>query len=264
MKLFYRKLGDGHPVIVLHGIFGISDNWITIGRRLAEKFAVYLVDQRNHGQSPHSPTFNYPAMVDDLYEFIEEHELEDPVLIGHSMGGKVAMNFAMDYPALVNKLILVDMSPRQYKPRPIHSTMISAMMSVNFDVSNTRKDVEDHLALTIGYPGIRMFLMKNLQRVGKNRFEWRINLEAITNNLNEIFKGVDQRKTFEGPTLFVRGGKSDYVQDKDFELIKKLFPNSEIETLEEASHWLHADAPEKLCAIFSEYLEKECVYRRKG
>ena len=124
MKLFHRKYGEGQPLIILHGLFGISDNWVTIGRRLADKFEVYILDQRNHGQSPHSDVFNYYAMVEDLYEFIENHQLFNPIIIGHSMGGKVAMNFALEHPSKVSKLIIVDMSVRKYSARQIHLNII--------------------------------------------------------------------------------------------------------------------------------------------
>ncbi|MCB0824508.1 MAG: alpha/beta fold hydrolase, partial [Bacteroidales bacterium] len=161
MKLFFRRYGEiGQPVIILHGIFGISDNWVTIGRRLAERFDVYILDQRNHGQSPHSDTFNYFALADDLYEFIQDHQLINPILIGHSMGGKVAMNFALENPQKIDKLIVVDMSVRKYPPRQEHLEIMQAMLAVDFNEVSTREEVEEIISKRIKSPRIRMFILK--------------------------------------------------------------------------------------------------------
>ena len=261
MKLFYRHFGEGQPVIILHGIFGISDNWVTIGRKIAEKFSVYILDLRNHGQSPHSDTFNYVAMMDDLNEFIEEHELEDPIIIGHSMGGKVAMYFALEYPEMVNSLLVVDISMRKYPPRQGHVQMIEAMQSVDFSKVQSREDVEAQLEDEIQSRPIRLFVMKNLVRVGQSEFKWRLNLKAIYENIDNIFEGVEHFNRFEKPTLFVRGGKSDYIQDSDMEKIYRHFPAAELETIPHASHWVHAEAPDDLCAIISDFTGKTCKFR---
>jgi pimeloyl-ACP methyl ester carboxylesterase len=260
MKLFFRKYGEGRPVIILHGIFGISDNWVTIGRRLAEKFEVYIPDQRNHGQSPHSSTFNYFALVDDLFELINDHQLINPVLIGHSMGGKVAMKFSLENPAKVDKLIVVDISPRSYPARQEHMTILDAMRSVDFDQVETREEVEEIIAEKVKSERIRMFIMKNLYRIGKNRMAWRLNVEAIYENIEYVFEGIDSPYTYDKPVLFVKGGDSKYIQDEDRELILKYFPRAQFRTVENASHWVHADDPEQLCAYFSDFLEKECDY----
>ncbi|OQX79366.1 MAG: hypothetical protein B6D61_03650 [Bacteroidetes bacterium 4484_249] len=183
MKLFYRQYGEGQPVIILHGLFGISDNWVTIGKRLAENFEVYILDQRNHGQSPHSNTFNYYALADDLFEFIEDRQLINPVLIGHSMGGKVAMNFALENPSKVDKLLIVDMGIKQYAARQSHINIIEAMINVDFDKISSRNDVENIISGKIDSPRIKQFVMKNLYRIGKNRFGWRLNIQAIYDNL---------------------------------------------------------------------------------
>jgi len=258
MKLFYRHFGEGQPLIILHGIFGISDNWVTLGKRLAEKFSVYIPDLRNHGQSPHSPTFNYVAMADDLMEFIDEHDLKNPMIIGHSMGGKVAMTFTLEHPELVEKLVIVDISPRKYPGRNVHFDMIGAMMAVNFEAVSTREDVENLLEHTIPNKRIRLFVMKNLYRKTAHTFDWRLNLEAISANMDYIFDGVESDSIFKGPTLFIRGGKSDYIHDEDAVLIYKNFPEAHIKTIENASHWVHADAPRELCRLFSLFLGKEC------
>ncbi|MCD4731315.1 MAG: alpha/beta fold hydrolase, partial [Bacteroidales bacterium] len=176
MKLFYRHYGEGQPVIILHGIFGISDNWVTIGRRLAEKFEVFILDQRNHGQSPHNDTFNYFALAEDLFEFIEDHQLTNPILIGHSMGGKVAMNFALEHPHRVNRFIVVDMSVRAYPARQQHMDILNAMLSINFDDISSREEVEQIITSTVKSPRISQFVLKNLYRIGKTRLAWRPNV----------------------------------------------------------------------------------------
>jgi pimeloyl-ACP methyl ester carboxylesterase len=260
MKLFYRQYGEGQPIIILHGIFGISDNWVTIGRRLAEKFEVFILDQRNHGQSPHSDTFNYFAMVEDLYEFIEDHQLSHPILIGHSMGGKVAMYFALEHPHRVDRLIVVDMSVRAYPARQQHMEILNAMLSVDFDSIQTREEVEQIITTKIKSSKVSQFILKNLYRIGKTRLAWRPNVEDIYNNIENVFEGIDLLYSSEVPALFIRGGNSDYIPDEDVELIKKKFPIAEFVTIQNAGHWVHADAPDELCKQFSEFLEKECNY----
>ncbi len=254
MKLFYRHFGEGKPLIILHGLFGLSDNWVTHAKRLAENFSVYLPDLRNHGQSPHSPTFNYAAMADDLYEFIEEHELKDPVVIGHSMGGKVAMWFALEYPDLPAKLIVVDISPVRYPDRDAHFDIISAMMSINFEAIHSREEVSDLLKLSIPHHGTRLFILKNLYRKTRNTFDWRLNLNTISNNMDMIFAGVDVNNIFAKPVLFIKGGKSDYIKDDHIHTIKRLFPAADIITIPEAGHWVHVDAPDEICRQFSSFL----------
>lgn len=260
MKLFYRHFGEGQPLIILHGIFGISDNWVTIGRKLAEKFEVFIPDQRNHGQSPHSSTFNYYSLVDDLYEFIEDHQLINPIIIGHSMGGKVAMYFVLDNPSKVEKLIVVDISARHYPPRQEHMKIIQTMNSVDFDTVTKREDVEQIISQTINSHRIKMFVMKNLYRIGKNRLSWRLNVKDIYENIDNVFEGVSSPYSFEKPSLFIKGGKSDYIIEEDKDPILEMFPLAQFTTIEGASHWVHADKPDELCATFSAFLNKECEF----
>ena len=258
MKLFYRQMGEGQPVIILHGIFGISDNWVTIARRLAEKFEVFILDQRNHGQSPHSDTFNYFALADDLYEFIDDHQIVNPILIGHSMGGKVAMNFALDNPSRVQQLIVVDISLREYPARQEHMDIIHAMLSVDFNDVSSREEVEEIVAKTVRSERIRLFIMKNLYRIGRERLAWRMNVSAIYENIENVFIGVDSPYVFDKPTLFIKGGASNYILDEDYPEIVNKFPAAQFKTIEGASHWVHADKPDELCAAFSEFLQKAC------
>jgi len=263
MKLFYRHFGEGQPIIILHGIFGVSDNWVTLGRKLAEEFSVYILDLRNHGQSPHSDTFNYVAMMDDIEEFIEDHKLENPVLIGHSMGGKVAMYYALDNPEKVHSLIVVDISMRQYPRRGGHIGMIEAMMNVDFSKVGKREDVDEQLKESIPSKPIRLFVMKNLEREGQQTFKWRINLKALSENIEHVFEGVEHPGIYDNPTLFIRGGNSDYISDEDMDKIYRHFPGATLETIEGASHWVHAEKPDELCALFSEFTGKACEFVAK-
>ncbi len=260
MNLFFREFGEGQPAIILHGLFGQSDNWVTVGRRIADQFHVFIPDQRNHGQSPHTPVHSFPAMADDLAEFIEVHEIADPILIGHSMGGKVAMTYALENPGKVKKLVVIDISPRKYPERVIHTQVISQMMSIDLEKTITRSEVEKLLDERISDTRVRMFIMKNLYYKLHGRLAWRLNLEAINQSMDLLFDRVRSENQYPGPSLFIRGGKSDYVPDSDFPLIKNLFPEAVIKTIDGATHWVHADAPEKLCALLSEFLGRECIY----
>jgi len=260
MNLFFREFGEGQPAIILHGLFGQSDNWVTVGRRIADQFHVFIPDQRNHGQSPHTPVHSFPAMADDLSEFIEEHEIVNPILIGHSMGGKVAMTYALENPGKVKKLVIIDISPRKYPERVIHTQVISQMMSIDLEKPFTRGEVEKLLDERIPDTRIRMFIMKNLYYKLHGRLAWRLNLEAINQSMELLFDGINSENKYKGPTLFIRGGNSDYVLDSDFPLIKKLFPEAVIKTIDGATHWVHADAPEELCALLSGFLGRECIY----
>ena len=247
MELFYRKFGDegNQPIIILHGIFGISDNWVSYARRIAmEGFEVFVLDQRNHGQSPHSDNFNYLALTDDLFDFIDEHEIEDPIIIGHSMGGKVAMRFALENPHLVKKLVVVDITLKAYGPRDNHKSILRAMKSVKLDHITNRKEVEQVLSEYIPETRIRQFILKNLHRKEKNEFEWRINIDGLERNLDQMFDAIDTIVKFEKPTLFIKGGASDYILLEDFPQIRYNFPNADIITVAGASHWVHVEAME--------------------
>ncbi|MCF8367561.1 MAG: alpha/beta fold hydrolase [Bacteroidales bacterium] len=261
MKLFYRKYGEGQPLIILHGIFGISDNWVTIGRRLAEKFEVYIPDQRNHGQSPHSSTFNYFALIDDLFEFIEDHQLINPIIIGHSMGGKVAMNFALENPGKIDKLIVVDISTRAYTGRQEHQEIIHAMRSVNFDNISSREEVADIISKSVKSEKIQLFVLKNLYRINQERYAWRLNVDGIYENIENVFEGVQSPYVFKKECLFIKGGNSGYITEEDYESIRIKFPKAVFTTIKDASHWVHAEKPDELCAQLSLFLNKQCEYK---
>lgn len=248
MELFFRRYGNmgDQPIIILHGLFGISDNWVSYARRIAmEGFDVFVVDQRNHGQSPQSDNFNYLALTDDLFDFIDEQEIKDPIIIGHSMGGKVAMRFALENPHMLKKLVVVDITLKEYGPRDHHMKIIEAMKSVDFNNITKRSEVEEKLSRLIPDFKIRQFIMKNLHRKDKNQFEWRIYIEGLENSLEQMFDGIETIEKFEKPTLFIKGGASDYILLEDFPQIRYNFPNAEIITIAGATHWVHVEAMER-------------------
>jgi len=257
MELFFRRYGKegDQPLIILHGLFGISDNWVTFGRRIADEgFDVIIPDQRNHGQSPHSDSFNYLALTDDLFELIDTLEIDQPVLLGHSMGGKVAMRFALENPGLVKRLEIVDISLKAYGDRPHHRNIIRAMQSVDLSIVKSRGEVEKQLQDKVREERIRQFLMKNLHWKDKDTLEWRINLDGIAANLGQMFDAITTSEQYGKPSLFIRGGASDYILPKDYPQIRSNFPNAEIFTIEGASHWVHAEAPEQFYQLSSGFL----------
>ncbi len=257
MDLHFKKYGQGKPLIILHGIFGISDNWVTFGKRISELgYEVYILDQRNHGHSPHHYAFTYYALVDDLVEFMEQQQIEMPIILGHSMGGKVAMRYTLENPDDVSALIVVDTSMRTYVSHTHHRDLIDGMKSVDFSKAASRQDVENHLSATISSPRIVQFLMKNLFWKEKDLLGWRINLDAIDLNLDSMYDGVFYSTIFDRPTLFVRGGKSNYISEEDIPDMKKNFNNMDLVTIEEGTHWVHADAPEEFYGYVSQFLKK--------
>ncbi|HGY57430.1 MAG TPA: alpha/beta fold hydrolase [Caldithrix abyssi] len=263
MELFYRKLGKGQPLIILHGLFGMSDNWMSIARRLAERYTVFLLDQRNHGHSPHSDEFNYDVLLDDLHRFIVGQNLSQVRLIGHSMGGKVAMRYALNFSSRVEKPVVVDIAPKTYT-HPHFKLFFEALFAIHPERLTSRKEADDILAQKIPQPAIRQFLLKNLVRGKDGRFRWRIHLKAIYLNLPKIMEGLRDIRVFDKPALFLRGGRSDYILDGDFSLIYKWFPMARIETIPQATHWLHADAPEEFCSHLEKFYDDKRPYPEKS
>ena len=242
MNLNFKKVGEGEPLVILHGLFGSLDNWLTLAKKLGEQFEVYLIDARNHGQSPHSEDFNYDVMADDLYEFLMLHNIIDPIILGHSMGGKTAMQFAMNYPTQLTKLIVVDIAPKSH---PVHHTsIIEGMKSLNFKVIKTRREADFQLSKHITDVSTRQFILKNLYWIEKEKLAWRFNLNVIDRDIEIIGQGLQHIQKFEKPTLFLRGLKSNYITEKDYETISKIFTNSVIKSLD-SGHWLHAEKPQE-------------------
>jgi esterase len=256
MELFYREYGEGQPVIILHGLLGISDNWVGIAKKLAkEGFRVLIPDQRNHGQSPHNPVINYYALTDDIKEFIESKNLAMPVVLGHSMGGKVAMRYSLENPDLVSKVIIVDTSLRTYFRYNYHLKLIDAMLSVDFNRSGSRKEVEHILSEKISEKRLVQFLMKNLYWKERRLLAWRPDLQAISYQTEALYDGIFYSTRFEKPALFIRGGKSDYILEEDYAAIHQSFPNAIIETIENGTHWVHADEPAAFYNLLLEFLK---------
>lgn len=253
MKLHYRTLGEGSPIIILHGIFGTSDNWQTFGKQLASDYQVFLVDQRNHGLSPHSDTFDYPSMAEDLQQFIEQHQLDNPIIIGHSMGGKVAMFHAVKYPDKLSKLIVVDIAPRSY---PVHHQhILEAMSAVDLSSVANRSEVDEQLKPYLADRGVRQFIMKNLNREDNNTFSWKLNLTAIRENIEKVGVALEASEPVKKPTLFIRGEKSDYIQPEDEALIRQIFPEALVVTIKKAGHWVHAEQPQALHETLMKFLQ---------
>ncbi|HTX87360.1 MAG TPA: alpha/beta fold hydrolase [Bacteroidales bacterium] len=255
MRLFFRQYGQGFPVIVLHGLFGLSDNWVTFGRRLADDFSVYLLDLRNHGQSPHSDEFTFEAMEADLLEFLDERGFPEVHLIGHSLGGKVAMLFSLDHPERLKKLVIADISLRNYTDPREQLDLIRAMQAVDLSRAGSRSDVDRQLSLSVKNVRIRQFLLKNVFWKSPSVLAWRLNLAGISENIFRVFQAVEREGIFPGPALLVRGGRSDYVTEEDLLPLKIKFPRLAVQTLENASHWVHADEPEKFYELVRDFLK---------
>lgn len=246
MKLNFKKLGEGEPLIILHGLFGMLDNWLTLGKKFAENYTVYIVDQRNHGLSPHSDVWNYKSMSDDLLSFFEEHNIDKAVIIGHSMGGKAAMFFAGEHGKHVKKLIVVDMAPRAFPVQ--HDKILEALLSVDLENLKSRNQADEALSRYIHDFGTKQFLLKNLSRKENDntKFEWKFNLPVIARNIHEV--GAPISKGANVPTLFIRAAKSDYITTSDEDEIKKLYPFSTVITID-SGHWVHAEKPEEFYQV---------------
>ena len=240
MKLNFKKSGTGPPLVILHGLFGSLDNWFSIAKELMLEYTLYLVDQRNHGDSPHADEWNYAVMVDDLKELLDDEGLEKVHLMGHSMGGNTVMNFAVTYPERVEKLIVADIAPRYY---PIHhQTILEGLNSLNLNQIKSRKEADDQLAQYIPELGVRQFLLKSLTRNSEG-FAWKVNLKVITENIENVGEALPEGTIFEGSTLFLAGANSNYIQEKDVPDILDHFPNYELQIIPNAGHWLHAEQP---------------------
>lgn len=238
-------------MIILHGLMGSSDNWLPQAKMLGEHYHVWVVDQRNHGQSPHSNEFNYTVLSEDILNFIQEHNIDNPVIIGHSMGGKAAMNFALAHPDKLDKLIVVDIAPKAYDVR--HDHIVEGLKAVPIDSVQSRQEANDALAPHISSEAVRQFLLKNLMRKSEGGFGWRINLPVIDQSLEMISGGLVTEGVFEKKTMFIRGSKSDYILDEDREAIKKIFPNATLVTME-TGHWVQAEKPEEFVQVVLSFL----------
>ena len=223
MKLYSRVLGEGQPLLIIHGLFGMSDNWGSLAKLYADFFEVHLIDQRNHGHSPHANEFSYLHLSNDLHQYITDNQLNDVIIIGHSLGGKTAMQFAVSFPELIHKLIIVDISPRFY---PIHhDKIIEGLKILDFSILKSRSQVDGVLSKYIKDSDVRQFLLKSIYWKERNQLDFRFNLNAISQNISNVGEALNNDANCSVPTLFIRGENSNYINDDDEDLIFKHFTN---------------------------------------
>jgi esterase len=252
MKLHYRTIGEGQPLFILHGLFGSADNWQTLGKKFAEKYKVYFVDQRNHGHSPHSDEFSYELMVEDFHELVMDLGQKNINIIGHSMGGKTVIGFAAKYPEMINKMVVADISHKGYPMH--HDHILEGLNAIDLTVTKSRGDAEKKLEEYIPQFGVRQFLLKNLYWVEAGvQLGWRINLPVLNREISKILIEIPFDK-IDVQTLFIRGELSNYILESDYPAIAQKFPNSEIYTIHGAGHWVHAEAPEEFYATVIDFL----------
>ncbi|MCV6631751.1 MAG: alpha/beta fold hydrolase [Flavobacteriaceae bacterium] len=252
-NLHSRIIGKGKAFVILHGFLGMSDNWKTLGKAFAEKgFQIHLVDQRNHGRSFHHKDFNYDLMCADLYRYAQAHHIEKMVLLGHSMGGKTAMEFACRHPEKVDKLIVADIAPKYYPEH--HQTILAGLQAIDFDKVTSRKAADDVLSNYIKELPIRQFLLKNLYWREKGVLDFRFHLEALIYNIKEVGKALAPDWICDSNTLFLRGANSSYILESDHEAIRHQFPNSKITSIPDTGHWLHAEDPKQFFDMVMAFL----------
>jgi pimeloyl-ACP methyl ester carboxylesterase len=268
MQLFYRVEGAGFPVVIIHGLYGSSDNWMTVAKKLASGFKVFSVDLRNHGHSPNSEIHDFESMKNDIAEFFDEHEIEKSIVLGHSMGGKAAMCFAADYPERIKKLIVADIAPKDYfqlndeSQYYLHNNILRAMLEIDFSRIESRKRIEAFLLERIDSLQIVQFLLKNVHRNKTNhQYEWRLNARVLYDNLDEIIKGVnehwfdDRIPITNYPVLFIKGANSNYILPEDYPSIKRIYPEAQIIEIPDAGHWLHAEQPQLFMEVVWKFVK---------
>ncbi len=238
--LHTEHIGSGPALIILHGFLGSGENWRMLSKRFGQRFSVYTPDLRNHGRSPHHEEMAYGVMAQDVIRFMDHHDIDIAHLLGHSMGGKVAMQCAFDFPDRVHRLVVADIAPRAYPPR--HIEMLEALADLDLSTIKTRKAAGAALKADIPDATYRQFLLKNLVP-NTDQYTWRINLPVLLRRYATINVALDPEAYFEGPTLFVKGGNSPYITDADWPNIQWQFPDVWLETIPDAGHWVHADAP---------------------
>lgn len=244
VDLFFRREGAGTPVVILHGLFGSSDNFGSIGRTLSEEFDMVLVDERDHGRSPHTEHITYPLMAADVHALVTKLGLKDIVLVGHSMGGKTAMTFAQRWPQLLKHLVVIDIGPREY-PIGDHAAIIEALITSDPASKGSRKEMEAHLTRHVPEPGVVQFLMKSLYWERPGLLAWRFNVPVLHRDMDHILAAMGP-EVVRVPTLFIRGGKSGYITREDLPQLKEQFTQSRVETIDYAGHWVHAQAPDEV------------------
>ncbi len=266
MKLNYKRLNSsgGPTLIILHGLYGASDNWFSLSKEWAEDYDVIAVDLRNHGRSPHSSVHNYDVLCKDVIELMDDLDIAKSVVLGHSMGGKVAMRMAVEFQQRIEALIVVDIAPKNYLPGKDeniakHQRIIEGMLGLDLSKIKKREDVNEILSPSIPDARTRQFIMKNLKRVKNGTFQWKLNIQAIAENIDAITGGFSEERfsldTKGFPVLFIKGEESNYIQDEDMEAIYTLFPGAELHRIEHAGHWIHAEQSEALSEAVLDFLE---------
>lgn len=254
VQLHYKEFGTGPTVIILHGLLGSLDNWQAIAKALAASFHVYIIDQRNHGRSPHSEVFNYDVLAEDLHYFMQQHSIPKAHLIGHSMGGKVAMQFAGLHPEMVDRLVVVDIGPGGLEDR--HSNIFQALLNAPLLTAQTREEVYLFLKQRIEEETTVQFLMKSLMRNDDGTgFSWRFNAQGLWDNYRNIAVAVDSDIRYDKPVLFIKGEHSDYINAQEYISITAMFPQNEIEEIKGAGHWVHADKPDEFVRVINNFLK---------
>lgn len=237
----YGEDKPGTPLLVMHGLFGMSDNWGSFGREFGEKMPIHLIDLRNHGQSFHDDDMSLPAMVNDLEAYIQHHGLQEVDILGHSLGGKVAMQYAITKPTGIRKLIVVDIAPKAYPPH--HQKILEALTAVKIEELHNRKEVEEQLRQYLSETGVIQFLLKNVYIKEDRTLGWRFNLKTLTEKYTEFITVGVESGVYQGETLFLAGEKSNYILPEDYPMIKEMFPDSSVERVPNAGHWVQAENP---------------------
>ncbi len=248
--LFSTESGAGQPLILIHGLFGMGDNLAMISRPMSEHFHVYRLDLPNHGRSPRTDDMSFAAMAAEVLAFMDSQQIASAHFVGHSLGGKVAMQLALSHPERVEKLIVADIAPVHYEGH--HDQVFAALDAVNLATLKSRRDAEEILLEHIEEEGVRLFILKNLYKNAQGQFDWRLNIEAIKASYSQLRSALDSPTPFTGPTLFIKGELSPYIQEKHRETIERLFPNANLKVIQNASHWLHAEKP----VAFNKLVEK--------
>ncbi|KDE39488.1 Esterase ybfF [Nitrincola lacisaponensis] len=249
MKLHYQRTGQGTPLIILHGLFGTLENWGAQIKALAEHHDVIAVDLRNHGRSPHSMDMSYPLMAEDVIELMDDLQLSQVNLMGHSMGGKVAMQMALSYPQRIARLLLVDIAPVSYPPH--HEAVFKGLFSIDLTSLTSRADADKQLQVWVEEAGVRAFLLKNLYRNEQGQFAWRMNLDCLRSEYDAI-AAAPEGSAFTGPTRFIKGGLSHYLKPEYTDAVRQRFPNADVKVIEDAGHWPHAEKP----ALFTRLVDR--------
>jgi len=255
MKLNFKQYGAGKPIVIMHGMFGMLDNWQYVAKELAEEYMVFLVDLRNHGKSPHSEEFSYALMADDVRQFMEDNWLYEAKLVGHSMGGKVAMQLALEEPDMVEQLVVVDIAPKHYKGN--HERIIAAMQSLPLRKLGSRSEAETHLRKSIEEEGVVQFLLKNLSRERTGGYRWKMNLAVIASHYQEILANSLPEEQYEGPTLFIQGLNSKYINPEELSDYQHYFPSAQIAPIAAAGHWVHAEQPQAFLDSLHKFFAQE-------